>query len=150
LRGLFSGWGIRLVVVGAIVVGSFLFRDRISGNAGDLQVGDCFDDPGTSEISDVQHHPCTEAHTGEVIFIGNMSGTDEEYPTDDAFFTYMESNCLPAWTSYTGLDFQTTQELDFSSYTPSKDGWAHGDREVACFLVRSDGATMTQSYKVAN
>jgi hypothetical protein len=78
LRGLFSGWGIRLVVVGAIVVGGFLFRDRISGNAGDLQVGDCFDDPGTSEISDVQHHPCTEAHTGEVIFIGNMSGTDEE------------------------------------------------------------------------
>ena len=45
--------------------------------------------------------------------------------------------------------YQTATEFDFGSYTPSKDGWGNGDREVACFLVRTDSGTMTQSYKAA-
>jgi hypothetical protein len=146
---LFSGWGIRLIIIAVIVGGGFVLRDRLSSNAGDLQVGDCFDNPGTEEIKDVQHHPCTEAHTGEVIFIGNMNGANESYPTDDAFVDYIGANCLPAFNSYTGMDYQTATEFDFGSYTPSKDGWGDGDREVACFLVRTDNGTMSKSYKAA-
>ena len=149
MRGLLSGWGLRILIIGAIVVGGLIFRDRISGNAGDLQVGDCFDNPSTEEISDVQHHPCSEPHTGEVIYIGNMDGSNDAYPSDDAFFSYMETNCLPAFGSYTGMDYQSSTDFDFSSYTPSQDGWNKGDREVACFLVRADGAPMTKSFKAA-
>src|SRR5262245_10627607 len=43
-------------------------------NAGDLQVGECFDDPGSvEEVSDVQRHPCTEEHSAEVFFVGSMT-----------------------------------------------------------------------------
>ena len=52
-------------IVAVIIVGGFILRDRLSSNAGDLKVGDCFDEPASgAEISDVQHHPCTEAPHG--------------------------------------------------------------------------------------
>ena len=68
-----------LVVIAAIVVVvavvGVVFRDRITGNAGSLQVGDCFDLPADAvaatdaTVGDVQHHPCTEAHGGEVFAV---------------------------------------------------------------------------------
>ena len=66
-----GSWGVRIAIIAIIIVGGFVLRDRLSSSAGDLKVGDCFDEPATGgEISDVQHHPCTEAHTAEVVFIG--------------------------------------------------------------------------------
>ena len=46
-----------------VAIGGFVLRDRLSSNAGDLAVGDCFDEPTASAetIEDVQHQPCTEA-----------------------------------------------------------------------------------------
>ena len=53
-----------------IVIGGLVLRDRLSGSASDLKIGDCFDVPATeTDIKDVQHHPCTEAHTGEVFAV---------------------------------------------------------------------------------
>ena len=92
-------------VIGVIAVVGFIFRDRLSGNAGELQVGDCFDDPGAvAEVSDVQHHPCTEPHTGEVFYVGEMTGDNSSYPADDAFLEHVGTNCVPAFETYTGTD----------------------------------------------
>ena len=60
---------VRLAIIGIIVIGeigAFLFRDRLTGNAAELKVGDCFDVPTTAtEITDVQHHPVHRvAHRG--------------------------------------------------------------------------------------
>src|SRR5688500_13700554 len=88
-----GGWLIRGGIVAAIVVAGLVFRDRLSGDAADLQVGDCFDDPGAvSEITDVQHQPCTEAHDSEVIFVGDYPAQDA-YPPDDAFTIFAEQQC---------------------------------------------------------
>ena len=53
-----------LVVLIVLIVGGLaFFRDRISGDVTELQVGDCIDEPtsSASSITDVQHQPCTDA-----------------------------------------------------------------------------------------
>ena len=82
MSGFLSGWGVRLGIVAVIIIGGFILRDRLSSSAGDLKVGDCFDEPASgAEISEVQHHPCAESHTAEVVFIGEMTGENSTYPT---------------------------------------------------------------------
>jgi hypothetical protein len=148
VRGFVSGWRIRILIIALIAGGAFLFRDRLSSNAGELKVGDCFDDPqGAAEISDVQHHPCAEAHTSEVVFVGKMTGDNASYPTDSAVETWVGGTCLPAWNAYTGKDFQTDEVLDLRYYQPTNEGWGKGDRDVICYAARIDSAPMTTSVK---
>lgn len=142
------GWIFRIGVIAAIGLGALVFRDRLSSNAGELKLGDCFDDPaGVTVVTDVQHHPCTESHTAEVVFLGKMSGDDATYASDAAMDTYVEANCLPAWNAYTGKDYQTETVLTLGYYVPSEEGWKDGDREVLCYAIREDGAPMTSSVR---
>ncbi|HVL52759.1 MAG TPA: septum formation family protein [Vitreimonas sp.] len=144
-----NGIAIRLLIIAVIAGGALILRDRLSGSAGDLQVGDCFDVPATvaQEVDDVQHHPCTEAHTGEVVFVGDYSG-GETYATDAEWLAFIEAHCVPAFNAYTGLDYQTDVVFEMGFFTPTAEGWRSGDREVSCYAARMDGATMSQSVKV--
>jgi Septum formation len=147
MSGFLRGWGIRILIILAIGAGAFVLRDRLSSSAGDLAVGDCFAVPTTAvEVSEVQHSPCNESHTGEVVFVGDMPD-GETFPTDAAFDDFLRTQCVPAFNTYTGLNFETDQTFDFSSFTPTTEGWSSGDREVTCFLVRVDGGAMTSSMK---
>jgi hypothetical protein len=147
VRGFLAGWGIRIVIIAAIAVGAFIFRDRLSGNAGDLSVGDCFDDPGNVvEVSDVQHHPCSESHTGEVIFVGKMAGSNDAYPSEDTIFDFVSTNCLSAFESYTGQSYDG-QILDVGFFHPTEEGWKGGDRGVICYAYRLDNTPITGTLK---
>lgn len=142
------GWiGIRIALIAVVAIGGLLFRDRLTGGAADLAVGDCFDMPaGAAEVDDVQHHPCNEAHTSEVVFVGDMPASDI-YPTDEAFVGFVERQCIPAFNTYTGLDFATDQAVDMGYLTPTAEGWGGGDREMICYALRVDGTTVSQSFK---
>ena len=35
-----QGWVIRIAIIAVIVIGGLIFRDRLSGSANDLKVGD--------------------------------------------------------------------------------------------------------------
>ena len=134
-------------VIGVIAVVGFIFRDRLSGNAGELQVGDCFDDPGAvAEVSDVQHHPCAEPHTGEVFYVGEMTGDNSTYPTDDAFLEHVGTNCVPSFETYTGAAYDGVT-LDIGYFHPTSEGWGDGDRGVICYAYNIDGSTATGSVK---
>ena len=144
------GWVIRIVIVAVIAGGALIFRDRMSSNAGDLKVGDCFDDPNqASEVTDVQHHPCTESHNAEVVFLGKMPGGNNAYPSDSQFEDWVASNCVPAWSSYTGKNAESETVLTLGFYQPTADGWKKSDRDVICFAARRDGDPMTSSVKAA-
>jgi hypothetical protein len=150
MRGFLTGWGIRILIVAVIAGGALIFRDRLSSNPGDLKVGDCYDDPPTlTEIKDVQHHPCTEAHTAEVVFVGTMTGENANYPTDSVVQTWVGDNCVPAWNAYTGKNIETEEVLALGYYQPTREGWGKGDRGIVCYATRTDGATTSTSFKVA-
>ncbi len=145
-----QGLAIRLGIIGIIVVGAFLLRPYLMGEAASLAVGDCFDPPpGIGTVEDVQHHPCNEAHGGEVVFVGNYEPATDVYPTDDEFFAFMNARCIAAFNDYTGLDYDTAEHLDYAAYTPTTDGWADGDRKVICYVVNVDGSQFSSSVKKA-
>jgi hypothetical protein len=147
--GRFSGLIIRIGLIAIVGIVLFVFRDRLSGGASDLAVGDCFDDPGiATEVRDVQHHPCNEPHTSEVLYVGDMPSSDT-YPTDTQFSAAVEAACVPAFNTYTGLDFATDTTFNLGYFTPTVDGWSGGDRELICYAVRLDGAPVSQSLKIA-
>lgn len=143
-----TGWIVRIGIIVVIAAGAFVLRDRLSSNAGELKIGDCFDDPaGATEITDVQHHPCTELHTAEVVFLGKLPGDNATYPTDSTIEGWVRTNCLPAWSAYTGKNFESEAVLGLRYYQPSSEGWKGGDRDVICYAAREDNGTMTSSVK---
>jgi len=144
-----GGWVIRIAIIAVVVIGGLIFRDRLSSNASDLKVGDCFDKPGetTDTVEDVQHHPCNETHTGEVVFVGDVPGDNASYPGEAAFDAFAFDKCSAAFTTYTGSDIYSQEVLNMGYFFPIQEGWGKGDHGVTCYIVRTDGATVTSSFK---
>jgi putative regulator of septum formation len=141
---------IRFGIIGVIALGGFVMRDRLTGNVGDLKVGDCIDRPTTPNetVSDVQHHPCDESHTAEVVYVGtNPAAKDTPPPTDDQWLTFLAQTCVPAFDSYTGTDIMSGNVMDLGAITPLDDDWNKGTRDVTCYAYRLDGGAMTGSIK---
>ena len=136
------------IVVGLVVVG-LLFRDRLTGDATDLRVGDCFVEPSGGEVvTEIQHQPCNGPHDAEVIFVGDHPA-QEAFPGEDAFDDFAFAQCVPAFESYVGRDYETDEELDFGVFYPIEEGWQEGDREITCYAYRVDEQPMTTSVKAA-
>jgi hypothetical protein len=139
-----------ILVIGTV---AYLCRDRLSGNVTDLKVGDCFDLPATvitdATLKDVQHHPCAESHTAEVIFVGLVPGPDNAYPDDASFNAFAKTLCVPAYRTYTGRDYETDVTYDMPTVSPTADGWKNGDRSFSCLIVRADHQPMTGTVRAS-
>jgi hypothetical protein len=139
---------IRVLLIGGVLLGAFLFRDRISGSAGDLQVGDCFDVPAAdTDISDVQHHPCTEPHTGEVVYVGDHPAAKDTPFAESLLVEFAGSSCLPAFDAYIGSN--SADGIDIGAFYPVVKDWDGGDREITCYLYKVDGTSMPASLKAS-
>ena len=139
-----------ILVVGTV---GYLFRDHMSGSVTALKVGDCFDVPAgvvtDTVLKDVQHHPCGEAHSAELLFTGFVPGPDDAFPADADLDAFAQTLCVPAYLTYTGRDFATDLAYDVKTLFPTSDGWKHGDRGFSCVIVRTDGLAMTATVKGA-
>ena len=144
-------------LIGVGVVASVMFRDRLSGSSNDLAVGDCFDAPSTAnttassgvEIEDVQHHPCSEPHVYETFAVfRHPAAADDPYPGVDVLFDYAETNCLPPFATYVGIDYQKSV-LAVSYIVPKDVGWNSGQRTISCFAGNPDDSPITGSLKDA-
>jgi hypothetical protein len=142
--------GVRIGIIALIVVGAFVLRPFLTGNAGDLNVGDCFDVPATDQetVEDVQHHPCDQDHGGEVVFVGDYPGSGSDpYPTDDEMFAFLTDKCVPAFSAYTGTDFTSQTTYDIGWFQPTEEGWKDDDQGVSCYAYRLDETNFKGSIK---
>jgi hypothetical protein len=144
-----SGWVFRIGIIALIAVGAIIFRDRLSSSAADLAIGDCFDVPaGNVDVGDVQHHPCTESHTGEVFVLVNHPAAKDAPPlTESQLVDYLTTACTPAFTSYVGSEAAAAGLLDFGMFYPVDADWNDGDRGVTCYAYRLDEKPMTSSIR---
>jgi hypothetical protein len=135
-----------------IATGAYVCRDRLSGNVTDLKVGDCFDVPESvvtdAVLKGVQHHPCGDPHTAEVIFTGFVPGTNEAYPDDASFSAFARTLCFPAYRDYRGRDYEADLGYHVSTVAPTADGWKTGDRGFTCLIVRADHKPMIGTVRV--
>ena len=136
--------GIRLGIIAIVLVGGFIFRDRLSGNAGELKVGDCFDDTTSAKVSDVQHHPCTEGHNAEVVLVGDYPAANGAPYPSDAFDSYGDT-CGNAAFAYVGSN--PPAGLIYSFYYPLEEDWNKGERKMICYVTTENLTTMTKSMK---
>lgn len=138
---------IRVAVIGAVLIGGFVFRDRISGGASGLQVGDCFDIPAGDNFSKVQHHPCSEPHTGEVVYVGDQSAAKGTPFTESLVYDFVQASCFPALHAYIG----TTEgdRIELGAVYPGPKGWEDGDRKITCYAYLGDGSSVSTSFKAS-
>jgi len=138
---------LRVVIIGAVLIGGFVFRDRISGGASGLQVGDCFDVPASDNFSKVQHHPCSEPHTGEVVYVGDHPAAKGTPFAESMLFDFVHSSCIPALNAYIG----TTEgdRIEIGAVYPGSKGWADGDRKITCYAYLVDGSSLSTSFKAS-
>jgi hypothetical protein len=123
--------------------------DRLSLSAATLGVGDCFIEPEGETIEDVQRAPCTEPHTGEVIFSGEYPSQDT-YPTQAEFEAWVQTTCVAStFQAFTGKSFEEATDIDLGYFSPTSEGWGKSDRQMTCYLVPADGKSISTSYKVA-
>jgi putative regulator of septum formation len=138
--------GIRLAIIAVVLVGGFVLRDRLSGSAGELKVGDCFDDTTGAEVSEVQHHPCSEAHNAEVVLVADHpAAKDAAYPTDN--FDSYEQTCSAAAFAYVGAN--APDNLIYSFYYPLEEDWKKGKRKMICYVTTENLQVLTKSMKAA-
>jgi Septum formation len=139
---------VTLLLVGGIAAVGFIFRDRLSANASDLQVGDCFHVPEGESISDVQHAPCAEAHDGEVFVVRDYPGGT--YPTINEFDLWVQQQCVDVeFPAYVGATYDSREDLRIGYIYPLEENWGSGDHEMICYVSPVGGGTVTESFRVA-
>lgn len=103
----------------------------------DLQLSDCFNDPGSDEVQVVTVLPCSTNHDFEVYHLFQLA--DGDYPGPDALEDLWIQGCLPEFEPFVGMSFDES-ELDISAIFPTQQSWDDlGDREVLCSVTAVNG-----------
>ena len=150
------GWLIFVLLLGGGAVASFITNASRSDTgeivndgdmmATDLRVGDCFDlkDPTAEEISDVTAKPCTDPHQFELFWTGSMP--DGDYPTEAAFESFFQTNCVGAFQPYVGTGYLDSA-LDIYWLTPFEETWDNGDQSIQCAAYDPNDSVLTGSLR---
>lgn len=113
-----------------------------------VKVGDCIDDPGTSDVTDITVLPCDEPHVFEAIAGSEMP--DGDYPGEAAASTAATEFCSAEFRSFVGMDFESSV-LELLYFYPVEESWnSADDREILCFVAEEDEAPSTGTLEGAN
>ncbi|MGY0068784.1 septum formation family protein [Streptomyces sp. QTS137] len=106
-----------------------------------LDIGDCYNPNGKAEGAAyaVEVVPCDEAHEGQVV--GEFAiDQGKEYPGDDGVTTIADTRCPVEAQKYAPDTWALPKGVFLSSYTPTRESWATGDRAVSCTYTAEKGA----------
>ncbi len=101
--------------------------------------GDCFADFDAAANSG-DKVDCTAAHSAQLVGVEKASDS-EAYPGREALAQRSGQLCKDPGVTLP----QDTSHLKQRSAYPSQDGWKGGDRRMDCYIVSTDGNTLTAS-----
>jgi hypothetical protein len=148
---------LRIAILVAIVAliggGLYVFRDRLSTSVADVGVGDCIDEPSTTDaISELQRQPCNEPHDGEIFAaVRHTAASGAPYPPSTEFDDLVSDECVPQLQAYTGRNINevVAAGLDFSYLYPTSTSWSNGDRGVTCYITKADNSKLIGSIRTS-
>src|SRR5262245_20601903 len=112
-----------------------------------LKSGDCLQVPDVHDIPDlVTPVPCTQRHTVEVFFSGDIWAQSLAYPGDKAVANQVHARCVRAFTAYDGIP-PDQSAFSLSENFPSSDSWSLGDRSAQCSASVLQGTSIDHSIK---
>ena len=105
-----------------------------------IGVGDCLNDGGVEgEVSSVVVIDCAQPHDSEAY--SSIQVPDGDYPGEDANLAQAEQDCLAAFNTFAGINYDQST-LSFSYYYPTEGSWGNGDREILCLILDPAGKTV--------
>ncbi len=104
-----------------------------------LAVGDCINDAGLDEVTDVEVIDCAQPHDLEVFSEFTLEGDD--FPGADEVDTLATDGCFQAFPAFVGLTYEESV-LDYTYFVPTQESWETGDdRLVSCLIGEPDVQT---------
>jgi len=163
-RGLAIG-GIVMSSIGIVLLVAFFgtnaahdfwqgFKDgardsRGSGVTFTVKKGECFNTPAGSlagDAYDVDKVPCSGKHQAEVFAAFGLPAGG--YPGDDAITKSVEEKCYGLQGRYAMDSWAVPDDVDIYYFTPTRQSWRLGDREVICMFGNTDEkGTLTGSLR---
>ena len=110
----------------------------------DIAVGDCFDDPGETVISELELIDCDQPHDNEVF--ANLQIEEALFPGEEILDSFAIDACLAPFEAYVGEQYADSS-LDYWYLSPTEESWAGDDRAITCVLYSADLAKLTRSVR---
>ena len=125
-------WPIYLIVAALLVAGCS------ETSVFELKTGDCFNRPGSDEVSDVKSVDCAKPHDYEIFGGVDQPGDAEAaYPGASAIEEASNVECAALFEPFVGTAYDDS-ELYIYYLAPTAASWAEGDREILCALYLQD------------
>ncbi|MFB7247076.1 hypothetical protein CW362_04090 [Streptomyces populi] len=126
------------------------FREGAGGgSAFSLHKGECFDAPGGAlegVAYDVDVVPCAGRHDAEVFAEARAYGGS--YPGDSAVSDQAGDMCYSLTDTYAMDGWAVPDDVDVYYFTPTRQSWSAGDREITCMFGSADEhGTLTGSLR---
>jgi hypothetical protein len=121
-------------------------------DSSELAVGDCFDDPAASAVTDVELVDCDDAHDFEVYDEFELTADEFEgdgaaiaagaFPGAAVVATAAEAGCLEErFETFVGVGYDDSR-YGATYLAPTEGSWAEdGDRHVSCLVGDPEGPT---------
>lgn len=125
---------------------------RTTAEEAPLRVGECGDVPqlqvgGALDPATFTESPCDQPHAIEIGAVFDYPvGPDLDFPGTVSVDGYATDQCLERFEAYVGSPYASSV-LDVLIVAPDEDGWADGDRRIACVLYHVDFQTLSQSVE---
>lgn len=111
-----------------------------------MDIGMCFDNQDSDQLSSVPAVDCSEPHDNEVFALVDYTDSDV-YPGDDAINNIALQACIEQFEAFVGLPYGDS-ELAVFPITPSEASWNdRNDREFVCALYSLDFSKLTGSMR---
>lgn len=105
----------------------------------EIKIGDCLNDQSAeAEVTEIPKVSCDKPHDSEVYASGESA--EPEWPGDEALTAEADKLCESEFAAFVGLSYDEST-LTIGSYTPGKESWADGDRQIDCVISGADGQT---------
>jgi hypothetical protein len=112
------------------------------------EVGECIESVSSlsGQISELPETDCSEPHEGEIFFLYEHEGDDDDFPGDSAVQTEATEVCQgEAFEDYTGTPYADSA-IVVGPITPTAQSWGEGDRESIC-VAAVPGDEVSESFR---
>jgi hypothetical protein len=114
----------------------------------DLEPGDCFLNPESTDVSDVQRTECDEPHDAEVFAVFDLEfDRDADFPGASQVQSAAQEGCQAEFEGYVGQPYEESPYF-LSAIAPTQRTWeGRDDREVVCSAITATGEQLDQSLR---
>lgn len=112
----------------------------------DLEPGDCYLNPESTDVSDVEKVACDEPHDAETFAVYRLEfDRDADFPGASQVQSEAQEGCQSRFQDYVGQPYEDSPYF-FSAIAPTAVTWeARNDRQVICSLITTTGDQLEES-----